>query len=384
MEVNYSGLDDELVKEIKLRGGIFNPEDLDFYPVEVVEIINALELRVNYVSLNYYSVNPVVLKLGIIQDCNVGGFAYSTAVPIEDEAKYDFIGINLGTIWVAVDLCLRLMCVPSMLPHIGDVSRQTSKGYQDHKLIDQRVLSGRSLCVPECVVRKNYGLRLALCVIDLIFFHEFSHIKNGHLEYIAGLNKLPFISECSEDVPDVGEYSVIQTLEWDADCTANSLFVNFVHSTMTKHFARIYPGDRESFELAYQTIPKIFCLMGLASTLCFRMMEGPCWDFEEQMKVTHPYHCLRQNTGFGLLVQHAQIRYKQKVGGAYSEIVFRAYISVEEGIASILGKSVDVSRTQSVLEQHENVSTYLRAMSEQWKVIRPALLPNIRGGPFAP
>jgi len=147
------------------------------------------------------------------------------AVAFRSEGRY-FIGIYRGAVATLAVLFDRMLADPEILPFIGGPEEET----QDLPLLPEigtdAVRSFGSVPTfprPQDPTRRATAKKLAELALDFLTAHEFAHVANGHLDYMAENRGISAIDETGEPSrkPEARERMLTsQTLEMDADATA--------------------------------------------------------------------------------------------------------------------------------------------------------------------
>lgn len=330
---------------------------------------------------------PIFTEL--INSEKVNAFCYSSR---DENMPYDFIGIHAGAIASAMEICCRLMSLPSFLPGIGDVTVENSERTFEHYWHESALFTNRGLCLPIDPVRRLYALELAMKMVDFIFLHEASHLGHGHLEFIAAKSGVCHMLELEDKVfdPTRIEPIVRQTLEMDADAGAIKDLLFICHMERLEVIPKL---DKDS--VAFAAYSELLggkhnvvrtCL--LASSLFYRLFQDKFynknWSLFMQKNLPWPAVPMREYmtnlTLFEVLKIHSG--------------VFGIDMDGTLGMIAEIGKGVELAMSE--IEQRDlsevylsparspETAEYLDSILKTWKMIRPELLPNVRRGRLAP
>lgn len=193
-------------KAVKEKGGIFitdNPQlnfKLNYYKTEAIHMLQRMHIPFTDI---YFINNPNFNALATINK------------------HIDFIGINLGTIFIIEDLFFRMMSHPQILPSVGDVSKENAK-----KIFNAKIVNAEQLLIakpyqeaiqPNDQTRYFFAISLAKNAFLYIILHELGHLYSGHLHYVKNYsNNLMVVESNDIDYKKLSELDY-QTLELDAD-----------------------------------------------------------------------------------------------------------------------------------------------------------------------
>jgi hypothetical protein len=168
------------------------------------------------------------------------------AKAFRQDGRY-FIGIYRGAIATLGVLFDRMLADPQVLPFIGDAKEEAA----DLPLLPdigldfrRSVASAPTFPRPRHWARELTARKLVELALDFLTAHEFAHIANGHLDYIADHHGIGAIDEVSRAAwtSETTESALIsQTMEMDADATAVLISLGSEWSKVAGSFPR--PGQ---------------------------------------------------------------------------------------------------------------------------------------------
>lgn len=308
------------------------------------------------------------IKLNWLEDSS-----YKAWVKKEKEGEYS-ININYGTLFILIDLFMRLLSHPNVLRHIGDASKEIeSDEYLDYHMTDLEPIIRQFVNLnkevpevhPKDKTRSDAAKFFVSICFEFILLHEVAHIIMGHLDYLE-----------NKQVTDVSFSEVIKceritklerhTLEWDADSFAVSYFVNW----WIDHHKNKKQDERIPFLFNDPYLG--FFHLSYAFYMAFRV-------FGFQFDPTKPY----------LEGSHPPIRIRQHminctittlVMNRYPEIDISQVAKAEE---SFLACEIDYQNITGVEytihhEQHSKITSresmdYFQLLSDKWCEIYPEL-----------
>jgi hypothetical protein len=138
------------------------------------------------------------------------------------DGKY-FIGVHRGAVATLGVLFDRMLADPRVLPFVGDSDGEAPDLPHLPNIgtdFARTIASVPPFTRPRDPSRQSVAGKLMDTAFDFAVAHEFAHIANGHLDYIAARQGIAAIDELGEvgDDPDAALLS--QTMEMDADGTA--------------------------------------------------------------------------------------------------------------------------------------------------------------------
>lgn len=147
------------------------------------------------------------------------------ALTFRKDEKY-FIGVFRGAVATLQVLFDRMLADPQTFPFIGDPTAEVSGLPLLPNIgtdFERTVASASSFPRPQDPMRQSTAHKLVELSLDFLTAHEFAHIANGHLDYMASIRGISAIDEVST-APKTSGHSesalISQTMEMDADSTA--------------------------------------------------------------------------------------------------------------------------------------------------------------------
>ncbi|HEX5355532.1 MAG TPA: hypothetical protein VFW93_04920, partial [Aquabacterium sp.] len=303
----------ELSELIKRKGGLFisnsaNPNDAIFTASK-----SRLSGHITYTLNHLYTSKTRTIKYGLIRSGDINAFAYASSEP---NVPLDFIGVNLGALFTLLNVFFRILSHPSNFPEVGDARLENGDGAPLPWITTNVVSADIPYVPPRCPIRARFALELTFCALDFLFFHEISHLRHGHIEFIREKLKANSITEAMETEDDPSASEIRQALEIDADCGAT------LHSLNRAFLAfRAHNQARDSFsELEWAIVKHAYGSNALATrSICFsayilfRIFNVGSWRIDLQPKLTHPLPPFRAYavgaTAYEIFSQRAEYEY---------------------------------------------------------------------------
>jgi len=270
-----------LIKEKSSATSIIGHEkNIQMLKKRIFEIIFIIKQQV-------YLKNPKEIYFEIIQNPDIGGFSYSSS---NQENEFDFIGINLGTIYAMYNLFSLMLSLPNLLPEMGTPALECKNIYSSGTL--QSILSLESPPIsPKCSVRKRVAEELAALSFEFVFFHELTHLCNGHLEYL----RLDFNQDYLATITDLEKFSKYQSLEMDADSGAlmNTLKIGLLRrNSFLQAESKRDVNEQSAVSAIYGSSAKVIKSVMLGAYSVLRIF-GDKWDATSQCYKRHPDSIIR-------------------------------------------------------------------------------------------
>jgi hypothetical protein len=224
----------ELEQILLAQGGLFLLEgEHDASTLSLFSSIVSRFIRhVEYAHVSLYEKSPRPVEFGFISATDLNAFAYAT--PIGAAVPFDFIGINVGVPFTLANLFNRMLAHPDIFSYVGDPTKENHSIHQLENLITDVMRSRHEFVAPVCNIRSIFAYELAQLALDFLFFHELTHLRNGHLEFVRSNLALNHWSEAFGNASATDSNMVLQTLEMDADCGAILLLLNSVRSQISR------------------------------------------------------------------------------------------------------------------------------------------------------
>ena len=285
---------DALNNIINSRGGLFWL--VGEHPEDTIGLFKTLEARfgrhVEYAKKIFYTEKPRDIEFGFICEGELNVFAYTS--PKEEEPPFDFIGINVGVIFTLLCIFNRILSHPKTFPEVGNSSleheERASLPHLTTNVYDSDI-DNVSLR-PKCKIRSYYASELTQTALDFLFFHELTHLKNGHVNYIISTFKSTELSESFSGIRHDDKLLIRQALEIDADCGAIQSTIG--HAFRMKDLFKA--STKKIEENQYEVINSLYgSAYNSILTVCysvyifFRIFDVPKWCSKDQPKSTHPF-----------------------------------------------------------------------------------------------
>jgi hypothetical protein len=227
----------DLDHRIEKRGGIF---DVQMTVGPIKELFVQLNGKANQYSadvrIHAYTRSRRPIRFAFLTATAIDAFAYASG----DPGGFDFIGMNAGFVATFLGLFNRLLAHPLNFPHIGDPSLEVAAAPIAYLTTD--IVRDPDVCFARCPVRQNYAWTLTHLAFDYFYFHELTHLRHGHLEYLQNHDMGKVLEERNARNAESLRLAW-QTLEWDADSGAVKLTLELAHN-----IARISRTNPESVE----------------------------------------------------------------------------------------------------------------------------------------
>jgi len=219
-------IDPELVNIINNKYGrlIIPDQNTENNLTRIINIISTrLSDHCDFAEKNLYTEKFKKIEFGFLNKTDLNAFAYSSP------ESFDFIGINIGVVFTVANVFNRILAHPENFPDIGNIKIEKNDIELLPYLTTDVISSELKMITPKCPIRSMFAHELACVAIDFLFFHELTHLRFGHVDYIRNLCK---ISEFAEAFNSHQKKDTIvrQALEYDADCGAIVLSVNRAYS----------------------------------------------------------------------------------------------------------------------------------------------------------
>lgn len=204
----------ELEDQIARAGGLFSlwTEAENLFQV----VTQTFDRYIEFAETKLYKERPCGITYAILNNSNMNAFAYAS--PRDVLEPFDFVGINHGAVFTIIHTFLRILSHPDSFPHVGNRSLENASRVVINQLTTNILVSGIPPCTPNCPIRYNFANILSEIALSFLFFHEITHLRNGHLEYLSEHYRTTVLTEASPSNYD-GKITplIMQTLEWDAD-----------------------------------------------------------------------------------------------------------------------------------------------------------------------
>ena len=262
--------------------------------------------------------------------------AYATTF---EHKKY--IGLTGGAVVVFQRLFSRLMSDPRVLSHIGDVSIERTDLPPLSSLPNSAVDWKGPVVLPRDFLRREaFSNHLTYIVLDFLIGHEFTHLVNGHVDYLSTRFGMQVLDE--KEISSSEEEALIrQTLEMDADSIAVSHLIGNCIDRI--HDPNLTGGPTQLF---YQNPADAFLLLYFAISTFFRILGDSNFTQAELLKREYPPTRHRQ----AMAMSTATTYFTKKAPNlmkVHNDALSRAIREVESAFANIVAGSKSVSGLQT-------------------------------------
>jgi hypothetical protein len=378
----------ELESILLKHGGLFHlaGDDNELTKQLFNTVVSIFTRHRDYAQLHLYTDKPRPIEFGFTCESSLNAFAYATPSGAPDE--FDFIGINVGVIFTLMDVFLRMLSHPDIFPEVGTPDKESRSVHNLANLTTDIMRSGFThRSGPNCPVRRIFAGELTKVALDFLFFHELTHLLNGHLEFCRENFLCNYWSEAFGQSTQNEHKMIRQTLELDADSGAVLLSLNaayqmkdlFLSSTNT-----VPPDLHSAVRSAYGSAKSATRIVSFASYILFRIFDTPEWFWHLQPQQSHPLPPIRM---FLIAPTLCEI-FRQRPEYGYDPNSFISdnsefMISAEVACGLIRGDQPDMRGIASVVRDGM-YTQYINQFEAQWKKIRPILDKYKRGGNLPP
>lgn len=367
------------------QGGIYEmPEDT---PQHVRDRLNWTIQRINalcdYCTLEINLGPSSLTAWNLIADSRLGAIAI-----VDSEAELNFIGINVGSVFVLFDSFARLLCNPQAFPTIGNAQDENiERAIQPlKKFNDSFYLAPVEPIDP---VRREFSYWLALIALEFLFLHEHTHIRHGHVEWYKKKTGLPFSDALNFGLDRSGTLQN-QALEMDADSAALDWLLKRSIDIGRKFANSDTPIDSPR-RIVYAQIcadpSSLLSYIAYAVYMMYRIMYTPEFKPDQLCSGSHPQPPLRQLMMGMLTLKLCEINPQYGISLDQALKVCRyAAVYAEQNYAATGGVEIDKSAMQFIFggENMHKVQCYLWKLHKAWSSMRPDLERLKRGGTLAP
>lgn len=376
---------DELDELLLSKGGIFwlDGEHNEWTKELFQIIVKRFNHHVARAKAELYRDRPREIEFGFLCNTDLNAFAYAS--PSTNSPPFDFIGINVGALFTLLDIFQRILAHPKNFPEVGDATKENPSPQAIEYLSRDVLTTGHVACTPNCSIRAAFASLLTQTAIDFLFFHELSHLRNGHLEYVNQQLRAGHWTEANGKT-DETPLQIRQTLEMDADCGAILLALNEAFK-LKDNLAGMPKSDKTDLQkamlAAYGSPKQAVRTVEFSAYVFFRLFDVE-WAWFRQSGQSHPLPAIRMFWIGATLYEIFSMRgtYKYSVEEYMSDSP-RNILSAETACANIKGERPDPHMIMSVVSNSQHLE-YLGNLTRSWKVIRPHLEIHKRGGNLAP
>lgn len=344
-------------------------------------VVSRINNHANFSQSQLYSEKPRVLEWGFTNNSSFNAFAYSSKS--SEIPEFDFIGINIGSFYTFLTIFLRILSHPGTFLDVGNPEKELKERSYIPYLTQDAIKSDFSMIFPICPIRGNFAVELSKIAMDFLFFHEVTHLRNGHIEFFR--EKLSIIGylEASSDYTQSSNF-IRQILEIDADCGSILHTLNYLYSLKDIYIdmKNNKKGNLSVIDdITYGSAYSIVRMLTFTLHVIFRLSNLDEWYSDHQINSKHPFDPLRL-TYFGPTILEI---FRTRAGYDYDpdEFLKDDLKFVEEAeLACGLIQNDEGPNVRGLLSVFENPLTYkyFDDFKSTWKEIRPSLEKYKRGG----
>ena len=368
---------------IAAQGGLFWLEGE--HQESTVDLLHTLTGRfdryVEFAEASLYRDRPRRISYGFLCSSDFNAFAYSTPPPVTP--PLDFIGINIGVVFTLLDTFARILAQPDTFPDVGNRSLENPSGAGLRPLTTNVMSLPPSGVGPVCSVRSLFAGVLAQTALDYLFFHQLTHLRNGHCDYTREHLAGSWLAEIAAVVQEASDLLIQQTLEMDADSGAvlHALNEAFKLKDMLQGTTQVLEPDTLAvIEAAYGTAERATRTVAYGAYVLFRLFDDSGWDHGVQSSRSHPQPAIRMSwigpTVYEILLQRPAYGYDAL---AFAKDMAEIIGDAEVACGSIQGLPADPHAIASVYQTASSLD-YLNSLGSTWSSIRPELEKLKRGG----
>lgn len=314
---------------------------------------------------------PMKLEAAYIKNAAFNAFA-------ANHKGTDIIAINSAIPESLRTIMFALMRDKEVAPEIGDAAGE-------EPVLFDRDKGSRGEKAPLSPPKDHNRLMLAFDLAGIaeliIIQHEFAHLRNGHVDWLANRFGLQLIDEINMAGASGLSGLDLQTLEWDADCGAvqQVLALTTSATNMTRSDGRIVAIPSE--ENYFGSIDMALRRLSFATYVCYRLFSDRpvASSIEEVLESSHPPARIRMsyNATFMLtLLEYAGLErqsYRHSVGAGVQEAELAWSRAFQEEPLNVFSPEII------------GIGSELMAMMEKrWRTLRGELEPFTRSGILAP
>lgn len=372
----------ELDAVVASRGGLFRLEGQ--HAESTANTFGTLVARfdryVEYAESSLFDVRPRKLSFGFLCSSEFNAFAYAAQPGMAP--SLDFVGINVGVVFTLSDTFSRILADPACFPEVGDSSVEAPQGLAPRPLSTDVMSRSPIGGGPRCPVRASFAGVLAQTALDYLFFHEITHLRNGHCEYGRDHLAMSCLAEIAGDTK-ASQALVRHALEMDADCGAILLTLNeaFRLKDMLASTTReVDPIVLHAVQAAYGDAERATRTVAYSAYVLFRLFDDSRWDHEGLASRSHPQSAVRMSwigpTLYEIFLQRPAYGYEPE---AFVADMGRIVLAAETDCGRIQGVPPDPRGIMSVYSTTQSAD-YLNQLKVTWSSIRPLLEAHKRGG----
>jgi hypothetical protein len=281
-----------------------------------------------------------------------------------------YLGIHIGTFHILNDLFLRMLSSRTILPWVGDASKEkdTCKLFNPQITdLDQLFLAKYNDpqgFMPFDYQRGYFAANYAKTALNFLFDHECGHIVSGHVRWVAGMG---FTSMEEQDAPRAGISGMdSQTLEMDADGFAAHHGILYMHWLMQG--ADLLPKEKAAFIKDWETV--LFNWTFAVYSL-FRLFGYREYDNSRLTSYSHPPPGIRQRLMMLNLNQLLRYRLQVQFNKDPFDIMFDAIDHVEFAFNEL--SETPIKRNVLDFAYTEAGGRHLELILQNWPLMRDKL-----------
>lgn len=228
--------------------------------------------------------------------------------------------------------------------------------------------------------------RLAFYAELFLIFHEVAHLRNGHVAYKFS-NDTQFAMDEAGLYPSI-DNAISQTLEWDADCTATSLMLNFILNAQPR-----IVGDQNLASVGDQLLERDINsnLRDFVFAVCiyFRIFHDNHYELRngvvhenvsQLLAFSHPPAYVRIRSCVLLISEALNVTFGLD-SRKYDDVIRNAVLEAEQGWHLATAAQF---RSPFSEELSDAFGKFMNIYRDRWNTLRAQLEPHNFGGRLAP
>jgi hypothetical protein len=283
---------------------------------------------------------------------------------------HDFVGVYIGAIVTIYAFFGFLLSYPRFLMSIGN---PLAEGELNSTTLDPN----QPMRLPKDAARRSYAHLLSTLAIDFLFAHELGHLMNGHVKLMKKRTGIPFLTEFDSTQRSRDENLVLQTFEMDADSFAVGQGLATAVGR-TGETQKVFPVDWRPW---YSTPRQALFTWTLAIYAFFRLFYKGIANLDNLDSTNHPPPNIRMSMILSTLVEFLKKKGLEELIPQMESIIGDVMQTVETAHALITSTPIDLSGVQQTLDPR--ATKHMGRILDQWKILRPQLVPLNRGGTLA-
>lgn len=293
-----NNLTEELLNEIRRRGGLRLPEHTDPWTRHLISQAKKLIefQRVRFAAM-YFEGRGLNLHAAIYNSPSPAAFS---SLPKKDRSSRDvLIGISYGYVYNAACLASFMLSRRDMFVEVGACQNEMARlplNWIPSKMVDSDIHPMK----PNCPVREAFSFFLLSRFIENVFMHEVSHLVRGHnglIREAAGGGSGEGGSSEQSPTPPVLTALSMQALEFDADLGSIEESLDFSRAIEKAFLNGKMSGSKPSVRQAYKCLnldlKHAAKYIFIAMYLPLRMLGHSTWCREFQESLGHPTALIR-------------------------------------------------------------------------------------------